>query len=313
MQKKITVLDIPAAIKNHLASFCEQKPAFGMLDFQEGVHPDNFAILSNDPKLRYTTPIKTDFYNVVLCLRGSCKKTLGHFIFEVYPNSIHLDSPGLISSIEDASEDLLLYQVLFKKDFLTNSFLKENIMENLLEVNPDYAPIYGIAENHFAAIKGIYERINHEINHPRTFHQQIIKLLIVELLYEMNRACESCLVNSTRHLNKQYQLVFKFKKLIDQHYLTLRTVQEYADLLFVTAKYLTQVVKSETTLNALSLIHNRLFQEAQYLLLSSGLSVKEISDQLGFDNASHFSRFFKRFSGTNPSEFKVNEMQRTVR
>lgn len=302
MSDKITVSTIPLTLKRHLELAGNINADFGIIN--DGWNQDDFAVLTNEPGVNHGLPIKTDYYSVILCLRGSCKKTIGHFVFEVYTNSVHLVSPQFITSFEDASPDLLLYQVLFKKEFLINNFLKENILDNLLEVNPDYPPIYGLSQKSCASLKSLYEKISDESQEQGAFHLQILRLLLTDLLYEMNRACENCLLHSTRHLSKQYQLVYKFKKLVEDQFLTLKTVQEYADALFISSKYLTEIVKSETGQNALHVIHNRLYLEAQYLLSSSGLSIKEIAERLNFDNSSHFSRFFKRFAGSNPSEFK---------
>lgn len=302
MSDKITVSTIPLTLKRHQEPAGNINADFGIIN--DGWNQDDFAVLANEPGVNHGLPIKTDYYSVILCLRGSCKKTIGHFVFEVYTNSVHLVSPQFITSFEDASPDLLLYQVLFKKEFLTNNFLKENILDNLLEVNPDYPPIYGLSQKSCASLKSLYEKISDESREQGAFHLQILRLLLTDLLYEMNRACENCLLHSTRHLSKQYQLVYKFKKLVEDQFLTLKTVQEYADALFISSKYLTEIVKSETGQNALHVIHNRLYLEAQYLLSSSGLSIKEIAERLNFDNSSHFSRFFKRFAGSNPSEFK---------
>ncbi|MDN3549907.1 helix-turn-helix domain-containing protein [Mucilaginibacter aquaedulcis] len=302
MSDKITVLDIPSTLKRHIAFANSANSDFGVVS--DSWKQDDFAILNNESGLKHGLPVKTDYYSVILCLSGSCKKTIGHFVFVVYPNSVHLVSPAYITSFEDASDDLLLYQVLFKKEFLLNNFLKENILNNLLEVNPDYPPIYGLPQKAVTSLKALYEKISDESREQGAFHLQILRLLLADLLYEMNRACENCLLHSTRHLSKQYQLVYKFKKLVEEKFLTLKTVQEYADELYISAKYLTEIVKGETGQNALHVIHNRMYLEAQYLLSSSALSIKEIAERLNFDNSSHFSRFFKRFAGHNPSEFK---------
>jgi len=291
MDQNLSVLNIPPVIQE--ISF--SKPACSI---------DDFAILFDRHPVYNQAPEKTDYYELVFCLSGTYKKTIGPFVFDVYPHSIHLVSPAFIHSGETPSEDLVLYRVLFKKEFLTNNFFKENTVDNLLEVNPDYPPIYGVTEQHFIAIKALYEKIRHESQLENAFQLPMIRLMVMELLYEMNRACEKCLLNSTRHLSRQYQLVNQFKKLVQDRFLTLKTVQEYASLMSVSAKHLTEIVKNETGQNALHIIHNRLFLEAQYLLSSSSLSVKEIADQLKFDNSSHFSRFFKRFAGLNPSQFK---------
>lgn len=301
MSDKITVSTISSTLKHYLQTV-NNDTRFGIVN--DAWNQNDFAVIANEPGVTHGLPIKTDYYSIILCLRGSCKKTIGHFVFEVYTNSIHLVSPQFITSFEDASPDLLLYQVFFKKEFLTDSLLKENILNNLLEVNPDYPPIYGLSQKSCASLKALYEKVSDEAREKGAFHLHILRLLLTDLLYEMNRACENCLLHSTRHLSKQYQLVYKFKKLVEDQFLTLKTVQEYADALFISAKYLTEIVKAETGQNALHVIHNRLYLEAQYLLSSSGLSIKEIAERLNFDNSSHFSRFFKRFAGNNPSEFK---------
>ncbi|GIP44528.1 AraC family transcriptional regulator [Paenibacillus sp. J45TS6] len=45
-------------------------------------------------------------------------------------------------------------------------------------------------------------------------------------------------------------------------------------------------------------------QEAKILLQQPELSLKEIAHRLGYNNLSHFSRQFKRWTGINPSEYR---------
>src|SRR5436190_2175597 len=104
MSDKIVVLDIPAALKRRLASGNFANSDFGIVN--ESWNQDDFAILSNESGLKHGLPVKTDYYSIILCLNGSCKKTIGHFVFEVYPNSVHLVSPAYITSFEEASDDL---------------------------------------------------------------------------------------------------------------------------------------------------------------------------------------------------------------
>jgi AraC-like DNA-binding protein len=303
MGKNGKILDIPSTIKYYLSQ--EKKTeSFGINKYADALPFDNFTVLSNEGGLTKGLPIKTDHYAVILCLKGSCEKTVGPFTFDVVPGSLHFVSPRYINSYQNASEDLFLYMVLFKHDFLSGSFIREDILNQLVEVNPEVAPLYNLYEDNYDVIKELFEKIDNECKQGRPFYLQVVKLLLVELLYEMNRACEKCLLNSARHLSRQYYMVYQFKKLVDEHFLILRTVKEYADILNVTPKYLFELVKKETGQTALNVIHNRLYLEAQYLLSSSSYSIKEISDQLGFDTSSHFSRFFKHYAGLNPSSFK---------
>ncbi|WP_176550465.1 AraC family transcriptional regulator [Bacillus sp. AFS037270] len=49
-------------------------------------------------------------------------------------------------------------------------------------------------------------------------------------------------------------------------------------------------------------------QEAKILIQQPDVSLKEISNRLGYTNLSHFSRQFKRWTGFSPTEFRKNSI-----
>lgn len=52
------------------------------------------------------------------------------------------------------------------------------------------------------------------------------------------------------------------------------------------------------------LINEKIIYESKILLKNSDLSIKEISNIFGYSEATHFTYFFKKYSGLTPSEFK---------
>ncbi|MVT10590.1 AraC family transcriptional regulator [Chitinophaga tropicalis] len=305
MNTNLPIFDIPSTIKYYLSLDKKVPQSFGMDKYDELLHPDNFAILSNEGSVKNGAPIRTDHYAIILCIQGSCHKTVGPYSFEVTPQSVHIVSPKHVTSFENASDDLLLYMVMFKKEFITDTFIKQSALDPLMDLNPACTPMYRLSDDHYRKTKQLYERMDQEYKDGGPFYLQVVRLQVVELLYEINRAFEKC--NDTRNnhqLSRQYSLFVSFRNLVEEHFISKRTVQEYADMLHITAKHLSEIVKQETGRNALQIIHNRLYLEAKLLLTTSTLSVKEISDQLNFDTSSHFSRFFKKFADENPSDFK---------
>ncbi|WP_158796929.1 AraC family transcriptional regulator [Pedobacter sp. L105] len=86
--------------------------------------------------------------------------------------------------------------------------------------------------------------------------------------------------------------------------LQLRSPQDYAEKLFVHTNYLNRVLKEITGRTTTQLINERVMQEARTLLMHSNWSVSQISNSLGFEEATHFTRAFRRYTGHTPSSFR---------
>jgi AraC-like DNA-binding protein len=53
----------------------------------------------------------------------------------------------------------------------------------------------------------------------------------------------------------------------------------------------------------------RLRMKEAATMLASGISVKSVADNVGYKQASHFSREFKRFFGVPPAQYIFRELQ----
>ena len=52
--------------------------------------------------------------------------------------------------------------------------------------------------------------------------------------------------------------------------------------------------------------NDRILLEAKRLLVHTNLSIKEIGQELGFEDPAYFVRYFKKNSETTPVEFREN-------
>ncbi|WP_439489822.1 helix-turn-helix domain-containing protein [Algoriphagus sp.] len=102
---------------------------------------------------------------------------------------------------------------------------------------------------------------------------------------------------------KNSDILLKFKSLAYDQYREQISIKEYASQLNITANHLNKVVKSETGKTATEIIREIVILEAKVLLLQSKLTISEISLALGFDDASYFSRFFKKETGYTPTKY----------
>jgi AraC-like DNA-binding protein len=101
-------------------------------------------------------------------------------------------------------------------------------------------------------------------------------------------------------------LITRFMSELRLNYKVSHQVTYYAERVYVTPKYLTQVVRRALGLTPKELIDRKLTIESMYLLSKSEMSIQEISNELGFPGQSYFGRFFRRMLGLSPLEFRRN-------
>ncbi|HHG86644.1 MAG TPA: helix-turn-helix domain-containing protein, partial [Bacteroidetes bacterium] len=100
------------------------------------------------------------------------------------------------------------------------------------------------------------------------------------------------------------QVFLNFRISLEEQFMHLHQVKDYASLLAITEKHLNELCKKSTGKTASELIYDRIVLEAKRLLMHSSMNNKEVAYQLSFDDPSHFSKFFKRKVGISPSGFR---------
>jgi AraC-like DNA-binding protein len=96
----------------------------------------------------------------------------------------------------------------------------------------------------------------------------------------------------------------RFRRLLERSFASWHTVAPYADALGCTERTLTRLALGAAGLSAKTMIAGRITLEAKRLLAHTTLPVSTIGDQLGFDDASNFTKFFRREAGCTPVEFR---------
>jgi AraC family transcriptional activator of pobA len=102
----------------------------------------------------------------------------------------------------------------------------------------------------------------------------------------------------------QVGLASRFFSLLEKDFAKKKMVSAYALDLCVTANYLNETVKKASGSPASYHIQQRIILEAKRKATHVRTSMKEIAYGLGFADLAHFSKYFKRASGVNFTEFK---------
>lgn len=96
----------------------------------------------------------------------------------------------------------------------------------------------------------------------------------------------------------------RFLSLLDRDFRTAKRVAQYAGAMGVTEKRLQKAVTRLYGKPPKEMIDDRIILEAKRLLLYGNASIKEITDQLGFDEPTNFIKYFRKHMAQTPARFR---------
>lgn len=234
--------------------------------------------------LTLQTPQKFPYHLIILCTKGNLQANVGLHSFELSEQSLTIVPPQTLYKFTGRGVHVSFLAV--KEDFLQRAFMRNEGLGELLFISPDYPPTFPYLTLLLSFGTYIKYLQNDSVLRERPFYLDIIRLYIVQILYEYNRACEYCLLHSNKMINRQYQVMHEYKKLVELHFKDVKNLKDYSEMMNLSPKYLSECVKSQTGKSAHKIIQERVVMEAEWLLKNKSLSIKDIAYQLGFLNLS---------------------------
>ncbi|MBL4827729.1 MAG: helix-turn-helix domain-containing protein [Spongiibacteraceae bacterium] len=153
-------------------------------------------------------------------------------------------------------------------------------------------------------IHTLFTQLNNEYQSNAPGRELLLHSLISTLMVwtarraiEQNSATKAPQDRASTHLSR-------FSELLEQHFLSHRSIESYANELGITAPHLNSLCQRLTKQSALQMVHERLLLEAKRRLIYTAVTISQVSDNLGFSEPAYFTRFFKRQTGMSPKIFR---------
>ncbi|MFT3738387.1 MAG: helix-turn-helix transcriptional regulator [Breznakibacter sp.] len=221
---------------------------------------------------------------------------LPHHVFFVSPDQVH----QVITDPRPTG-----YVILFTSEFLGRSSIREDFISNLkLFRKSDETPPLRLSDGMVATLEVFAGQMMKAFHSGSDLRFETIGAYLKLFLIECNGSCSLVPEGHTQSVEVGKGIVRNFKSIAEKHYASWHQVQEYADALNVSPNYLNEVIKSAMGISAKDYIQNRLVLEAKRMVVFTDKSSKEIGFDLGFDDPSHFSKFFKANTGLSLTQFK---------
>ena len=116
-----------------------------------------------------------------------------------------------------------------------------------------------------------------------------------------------------KKITRNEEITTEYFAFLDQHLANLIAgkdtemleINQIADHLFISAKHLSDTIQYTQGHHPCHFYDQKILEEAKKLILETSLSVAEIARKLTYD-PSNFSKFFKKYSGLTPGQFRNN-------
>jgi AraC family transcriptional regulator, transcriptional activator of pobA len=273
----------------------------------------DFTIHRNEelfPNFPVKSPLfRTSFYTLLILSEGRGRYLIDDRSYVTRGNIIYFTNPGHLKGFE-VDETLKGYLITFSESFL-KQYVHDRILDEfpflIAEVVPPSYPDREV----FQIFDELGSQLLYEYQSDSVYKHQVIGCLMVMLLLKIKERfwkvydpLTKALTSSNITLTFQRNLEAHFRDLLTGKCDRLLQVQDYAQAEYLHPNYFSTVLKYKTGKSVNSWIAEKTIAEAKAMLARSSASVQEIAARLGFKDAGHFSRFFKKHTKLSPLSFR---------
>lgn len=193
---------------------------------------------------------------------------------------------------------MLFTDVFFKRSEADATLLKETHlfdpfnMNTVLEATPKMRVLLNLLEIEATS-------------NPFKFQEKMLYHLFNAFIIE---ASQNVHPNTSFVNNEDHTIALVFFDWVEQHFKTKNKVNDYLEVMPVSAKRLVKAIKKTTGKTPKQFLDDRMLLEAKRLLVYSDKSIKEIGFELGFEEPTNFSKFFRSQAHKSPAAFRAEHL-----
>ncbi|QZY56182.1 helix-turn-helix domain-containing protein [Crassaminicella profunda] len=272
---------------------------FEIIPFKEFLKPSKMPILIK--------PYRIEFYNIIFVVKGEGLHEIDFVEYPYHTGDLILISKDRVHRFH-YNENLEGYFIMF-----TEEFLYEFLGDNTVEILDLFKQTYMNPIVKFLSKTQSLE--NDQLRLLYNFYSQRDMELRVEIISSTFRTLMLLIKQKYLKIDKVIKqknnnIFLQFANLVDKHMKEIKTVESYADMMYVSKKTVNLMTRKAVDMSAKQFIINRLILEIKRNLCFENKSIGEISDELGFTESSNMTKFFKKYAGITPKEFrKINKYE----
>lgn len=245
---------------------------------------------------------KVSFYVILLFTHKNGTYNLN---FEDYPFNkgtlFTLRKDNIHKFYKSKGKGILL---VFTENFIVNHSNKSEASNTFLLFNEMLAsPKIQLNEVEYSEVITLVNLIKKEFfdvndGYSSNIVRNLIQIIITKLFRIKSK--DNIVFNNNKHLS----MFLELQELVEKNCFNNKKVSFFANKMGVTSKTLSNITQSIIHKSAKSFINDIVIIQSKRLIINSQDSLTEISYQVGFDEPTNFFKYFKKYAGVSPSQFR---------
>jgi hypothetical protein len=286
------------ALKNDISLYHSpiSTEAFGVFTIAE------FCILNEKSGIDITQAHPSNCFGMIMVSEGNANHSIDFQNYPIQKGTIVFFSKNQVQQFFNLDK-LEGFIVLFQVDFLGLSFKREDLTAyNHLFNYHLYSPTLQCDSEEGLSIGNLFKELHREVKQSNkkedsSLIADLFRLIIIKAARVRNLAYGKVQL-------KQLQEFNALQNLISNHAIEHRDVGFYVKTLDQTLKRMNHVVQKVKGMTTKELINRHVILLVKRSLSNSNLSIRTISDYYNFDESTNFIKFFKKYTGETPNQFR---------
>lgn len=252
-------------------------------------------------------PHSHDFIEIAIILNGSGEFCIDNEIVPVKKGDLLLLNPGMVHQsrlVNPQNPTTEFYAGFTNIHFRDMEYNQIRFPKGIFLLHPK--------EKTFLALTRLAESMTLESCNAQPGRYFMLKAYLTQMILLLYR--EQSDYQKPKSLgyifestNKKY-IVEQIVDYMDRHYTEKISLDQIAQNMYLSPFYISRIFKSETGDTPINYLIGLRMEKARTLLLEKQhYSIQEIAQCVGYDDAYHFSKLFKKHYGNSPSQYRAEK------
>ncbi|UII29899.1 helix-turn-helix transcriptional regulator [Fulvivirga ulvae] len=242
-----------------------------------------------------------NFFFVLVLKKGEGEHSIDFNSYPVKDCTVFFMRPGQVHQLK-LKRDSVGFLIQFNADFYS-SVAKPSGQVLRKVSNKSH---YKFSPDKFEKLMAILSDIFLEHNEKQDKYKETIRANLDVFFIHLLRQSQGAEIRKKATNSYAQERLEDLMTLLETHIITCKEVGKYADMMHLTAYQLNAITKETLGKTCSQLINEQIILEAKRNLLATTSQVNEIAHDLGYEDASYFTRFFKRHMGFSPESYRQN-------